>query len=181
MVHRKWTGRIALFCCCALLVCTRSLADASPSLFEQPWRWKDDHGETVTLSRWKGAPLVVTMFYTTCRFRCPMTLDKLREIEAAFTRHKQRANFALVTLDPRSDTVERLNDFKKVNRLPDETWHLLNGDDAQTRTLSRFLGIRPAYDDGHIDHQVRIAILDARGAVVRRFEGWTFDGEEATR
>jgi hypothetical protein len=32
-----------------------------------------------------------------------------------------------------------------------------------------------------VDHEVRIAIFDASGAMVRRLEGWDFDGEGAIR
>ena len=33
-----------------------------------------------------------------------------------------------------------------------------------------------AYDDGHIDHDVQIAVFDSAGRVVR-FAGWGFDAE----
>ena len=50
------------------------------SLFEHAWTWQDDHGESVAFSRFRGEPLVVTVVYTTCKVRCPMTLNKLRKV-----------------------------------------------------------------------------------------------------
>jgi len=39
--------------------------------------------------------------------------------------------------------------------------------------------VDPAYDTGHIDHEVRIAVLDGSGKMVRKFAGWSFDADEA--
>jgi protein SCO1/2 len=181
MIWRTSVKRAPVLLCVGMILFSgASFADSSP-LFSEPWRWKDEQGQTVTFSRWAGAPLVVTMFFTSCKYRCPRTVDKLHEIEAAFARSHQRAQFVLVTLDPRSDTPQRLDAFKKAAHLPAESWHLLSGDDADTRALGRFLAIHPAYDDGHVDHEVRIGIFDAEGNVVRRLEGWNYDGDEAIR
>jgi hypothetical protein len=40
------------------------------------------------------------------------------------------------------------------------------------------LGVRATYDDEHIDHDVRIAVFDARGRLVRDFAGWDFDADQ---
>lgn len=149
------------------------------SLFSRPWRWRDERDQVVALSKWAGAPLVVTMFFTSCKFRCPRTIDKLREIDAAFTRSHRQAQFVLVTLDPYHDTPDRLEAFKRTAHLPPDTWHLLSGDGADTRALSRLLTVHPAYDDEHINHEVRIGVFDAQGNPTRLLRGWGFDGEEA--
>jgi protein SCO1/2 len=147
---------------------------AETSLFSRPWTWTDDHGQAVTLSRWGGAPQVVTMFFRGCDLRCPLTLAKLHDVEAAFSRVGQPVQFVLVTLDPRNDTPERLADFKAARHLG-ETWHLLAGNNSDTQELGKLLGIHRTYDDLHIDHDVRIALIDADGRIVQMFEGWHFD------
>jgi protein SCO1/2 len=157
-----------------------SPAAPSSSLFERPWQWTDEHGELVTFSKWKGAPLVVSMFYRSCTTRCPLTLQKLQRIEAAFDRQRRSAQFLLVTLDPHNDTPSRLLAFKEGEHLSAVSWHLLNGDDAETRALEQFLELHAsANDEGHIDHEVRIAVFDADGRRVRSFRGWGFEDDEA--
>jgi protein SCO1/2 len=84
--------------------------------------------------------------------------------------------FLLVTLDPATDTPERLARFKRANDLP-ENWHLLTGNDEDTKRLARTLAVNAMRDEGHIDHDVRIAVLDAEGRVVKSFGGWDFDEE----
>jgi protein SCO1/2 len=163
-----------------LLHCGASVSHAeSVSLFQLPWRWQDEHGKAVTLSSWRGAPLVVTVTYTSCKLRCPMTTSKLKKLDAAFTKRGLRAHFVLVTLDPGNDTPDRLLDYKTSHRLPAETWHLLRGNEAQTKELSRFLGIRTLDDGSHIDHEVKIRIFDAAGLLTGSYDGWQFDEERA--
>ncbi len=59
---------------------------ASWSLGDPRWHFEDERGEPVTLAGLAGAPVVLTMFYTACRLRCPMTVAKVRKVEFAFRR-----------------------------------------------------------------------------------------------
>ncbi len=171
-----WAGLVAATF--ALLAAPASLA-IEGSLFEHAWQWQDDRGETVAFSRWRGEPLVVTVVYTTCKVRCPMTLNKLRKVEKAFTAKGMVAQFALVTLDPAHDTQEKLKAYKKSRHLADENWHLLNGGQAQTKELLAFLGIKALEDGSHIDHDTKIFVFDREGKAARSFEGWNFEDDKA--
>lgn len=139
--------------------------------------WTDERGAQVRLATWRGRPLVVTMIYRTCQFRCPMTLAKLRRVATAFREAGEPVEVVLVTLDPRNDTPARLADFKQAERLGD-AWHLLNGDDESTRALARFLRVHASNDDNHIDHDVKIAVFDGAGRFTTAFEGWDFAAED---
>jgi protein SCO1/2 len=140
----------------------------------------DDHGQRVALDSFRGAPVVVSTFFTSCTVRCPMTVEKLRELDAAFRRTGAPVSFVLVTLDPRTDTPERLGRYKRDHALPD-TWHLLSGTAPETHAVARYLGVNAAFDDGHIDHEVRVAIFDAKGALTQGYAGWTWDANAAAR
>jgi protein SCO1/2 len=164
-----------------LVGCAMALPPAQPpppNLFEHPWHWTDERGAAVALSRWQGMVLVVTAMFTSCTTRCPLTVEKLRALEEAFRRRGVQGEFVLVTLDPAVDDPARLLRFKERRHLP-SSWHLLRGTTEATRELGRMLGVRALYDDGHIDHDVRIAIFDGKGQLVRNFVGWDFDAEEA--
>jgi len=148
------------------------------SLYAAPWSFRDEQGAVVRLDRWRGSPLVVTAFYTSCPVRCPRTVLELKKADAALQRAGRRAPVVMVTLDPETDTPERLLRWKREQRLPDH-WHLLSGGRAETRALVRLLEVHPAYDAGHIDHDVKVVVFDGAGAVQRRFEGWDLDGVAA--
>ena len=139
--------------------------------------WRDETGRAVAIDDYKGAPFVVTEVYTSCQVRCPMTLDTLREMDAALQSRGVTASFVLVTLDPRTDTPERLQRWKRARNLS-ASYHLLSGSEEGARALARYLDVHAAYDQGHIDHDVQIALFDATGHQTRRYGGWSFDAAD---
>ena len=106
-----------------------------------------------------------------------MTIDKLRGIDEALRAHGQSAEFVLVTIDPDNDTRERLRRWKESRRLP-PSWHLLRGSKGDTIGFARWLQLNVARDSGHIDHDVKIAVLDPAGRLVARYAGWNFGNDE---
>ena len=163
---------------CAPASVSAGAVGATSVLFEPPWRWTDEQGTAVTFSQWRGDPIVVTAIFTSCTTRCPLTIEKLEKLDAALRKKGKRAQFALVTIDPQNDDPARLLRFKQSHHLP-ESWHMLRGGIEQTRDLCRMLGVHAIVDDSHIDHNVRIAIVDSTGQIVRNFAGWDFDEDRA--
>jgi protein SCO1/2 len=149
---------------------------ATPSLFAHPWTWTDDHGQAVTLARWRGHPLVVTAMFTQCKATCPRTMAKLRRVHDDFQRAGRAVEFVVITLDPENDTPQVLSRFKSSAGLP-ESWHLLSGNLADTRSLRDLLGIHVVDDGPHILHDGRIVIFDADGRPARAFEGYALGDE----
>jgi protein SCO1 len=169
-----WGVALAALVGCAQPRPTSPVERGPVALLDEPWVWTDEQGVSVSLGAWKGGPLVVTAFFTTCNTRCPLTVEKLHALDAALQKKGIVGTFALVTLDPQSDSVDRLRRFKESHGLP-PSWHMLTAGLEQTRALARSLGLRAMYDDGHIDHDVRIAVFDSTGRLVRNFAGWDFD------
>ena len=130
------------------------------------------------LASLRGTPFVLAPFFASCTVRCPLTIDKLRRFSAALERRHVDAPVVLFTLDPRNDDRARLERFKAARHLP-VSWRVLRGGLEETQALARALGVRAATDDAHIDHDVRIALFDARGQLVRSFGDWDFDDDEA--
>lgn len=144
------------------------------SLFHYPWVWTDEKGSSVTLARWRGETVVISVFFTTCRKTCPRTLQTLRKIEATFNRQNRAAEFVLITLDPTNDTPDALRDFKATERLP-SSWHLLAGSAPETRELTELLDIHVMDLDPHVVHEGKIVIFDSLGMPVQSFDS---SGEE---
>ncbi len=120
--------------------------------------------------------MVVTAAFTSCRETCPRTMRKLREIYTRFRRENRAAQFIIVTLDPATDTPDRLRAFKLEQRLP-ASWHLLTGPRAQTRELAQLLGIHLFDLDSHVMHDGAIMVFDEQGRGRRSFTGWNLDDE----
>ncbi len=138
----------------------------------------DDRGATVALSQFRGGPVVVSAIFTSCTVRCPMTVSKLRDVAAAYAKGGREVPIVVMTLDPKADTVARLRRFKESRSLPD-SWHFIRGSLEDTRALARWLEVHAAWDDAHVDHDVKIAVFDASGRLARGFSGWSFDADAA--
>jgi protein SCO1/2 len=132
-----------------------------PPLFAHPWVWRDEQGAPVRFEQWRGTPIVVTLFFTSCTSTCPLTIERLRRVTETFEREGRDATFVLVTLDPSNDTPEQLRRFKSSRQLPGR-WHLLQGDEAQVRELADLLQVH-VLDDAHVFHDARIVIFDRDG------------------
>ncbi len=140
--------------------------------------WQDENGRSVAIDDYRGSPFVVTEVFTSCEVRCPMTLEALRTMDRELQKRGVSASFVLVTLDPRTDTPERLRRWKATRDLP-PSFHLLSGTEEGARALARYLAVNAAYDQGHIDHEVGIALFDASGHETRRYGGWSIDADDA--
>jgi protein SCO1/2 len=187
LAMRRIQAVITLVLACTLSSCASPSsglprAESEPtqgeSLFARPWVWNDEQGAAVGFFKWRGTPLVVSAIYTSCTSTCPLTIEKLRKVDAAFRRKNRAVEFLLITLDPHTDTPDRLRRFKESSKLP-ERWHLLRGSDKETQELSRLLHVRAVFDDAHIIHDVRIAVFDEQGQLKRSFRGWTFQDDDA--
>lgn len=141
-------------------------------------RFTDEQGERGSFERWRGSTVVVATIYTSCTRICPLTVEQMRKVDAAYRRAGKRAEFVLVTLDPDSDTPERLRDFKSTRALPAE-WHLLRGSERATRDVTDLLGVHTIDMGSHVVHNATIAVFDPRGALVRAFDDLDFDPSAA--
>lgn len=138
-------------------------------MFGRPWVWTDETGAPVRFEAWRGTPIIVSMMFTDCTSACPMTIEKLRHATEALARDKRAATFVLVTLDPRNDTPEQLRRFKASRGLP-PAWHLLRGDETDTRELADLLQIH-LVENAHLFHETRIVVFGADGRLVGQLRG----------
>lgn len=141
-----------------------------PSIFNEPSRWKTESGQEVTFSHWKGQRLIVTMAYTSCRMTCPITMRRLKRVQAKLDEQGIQAEIIFVTLDPATDQSEKLASYKKSWGITRANWHFLNGTLENTRKLSRLLKIRFEDVGGHIVHDNKVVVLSELGAIDRSLD-----------
>ena len=126
----------------------------------RPVRWQDLHGK----------PRVVTMFYTSCRYVCPLAVDSLRAIERGLSEsERQQIGFVLISMDPARDTPEALAGVMTERRLEATRWSLLVPRAEDVRGLAGILGIRyRALSNGELNHTTTLVLLDAAGRTLAR-------------
>lgn len=90
----------------------------------------------------KGRIVVVTLFYTECTGMCPLTNQKLAEVQEQLGDAMGRDFFFVsVTLDPETDTPEVLKEYAKKFDAKDG-WYFLTGKKEDIETITYRLGQR---------------------------------------
>ena len=140
------------------------------SLYQLHLNLEPAAGASLPLASFKGRPLVVSMFYSTCTSVCPMlTLAMSRTAAALTPEERARTAFLLVSFDAERDTPAKLAEFQASHHLDPATFvvaHLAAGD---VRALAAALGIRyRQLPDGSFSHASIITLLDRAGVPVAR-------------
>lgn len=161
----------------ALLACT-AWAGVDPteaplprdSVYQLDARLVDQAGQRRAFRSLRGRPRVVTMFYTSCQYVCPLIVDRVRAIEKALSPlERARVGLVLITMDPKRDSPEALKRVMAERKLDVSNWTLLRPDPADLRALAGVLGVRyRELPDGEFNHTTALVLLDDEGRVVAR-------------
>ena len=130
----------------------------------------DQDGRDFPMDQQRGRPMLVSMFYTSCQFVCPMTIDALRATEAGLeARERERLNVLMVSIDPVHDTVTVLKRTADERHLDTARWRLARTDAATVRKLAAVLGIQyRALANGEFNHTTALILIDADGRIAGR-------------
>jgi protein SCO1/2 len=167
-------------CCDKELAPGPALSDGS--IYQVDSSWTNDAGAEVKLESLRGRPQVVSMFFATCQFTCPILVNDLKRAEAALPKNvRTNIGFLLVTFDADRDTPEALAVYRKIHGLP-ANWTLLRGGADDILEFSALLGIKYKKDlRGQFAHSNVITVLDAGGEIVRQIVGLNRDASETVK
>ena len=161
-------------CALAFVPAMAVAADAAPpdSLFRVEAPMTDARSHRFALSDRRGQPQIVSMFYTSCAFTCPMLIDSAKGVRAELDAgERARLAVTLVTLDPVRDTPARLAQTARERELDGPAWTLAAPSPRDVPVLAGLLGIRyRALANGDFNHTAALILLDAEGRIVARTE-----------
>jgi len=145
----------------------------------------DQDGKARPFSAFKGSTVVLTFIYTHCPLPqfCPLMDRQFQSIQkrvGATAALRDRVHLVTVSFDPANDTPEVLKAHARSLAADPDAWTFLTGDrDAIDRFAARFgvEVIRAQDDPGNITHNLRTAIIDPDGRLVKVYIGneWTPD------
>lgn len=140
------------------------------SVYQLPVALTDQAGREFRLDERRGRPMLVSMFYTSCQFVCPMLIESIRDAEKQLApAEREQVDVLLVTFDPEHDSVAVLKRTADERGVDPARWSLARTDPATTRKLASVLGIQyRALANGEFNHTTAILLLDAQGRVLAR-------------
>jgi protein SCO1/2 len=144
------------------------------SLYQAEAAFTTDTGRAFTLGELRGRPVVLTMFFASCGYACPLIVTDMQAIRAQLPAEaRDRARFVLVSFDVARDTPAVLAQYRAQRGL-DEQWVLLHGTDDAVRELAALLGVKYRQEaDGSFSHSNLITILNPQGEIVHQRTGLT--------
>ncbi|MBV8620814.1 MAG: SCO family protein [Curvibacter sp.] len=154
-------------------------AEASPphasdwpgdSVYQLRLSLTDQNGRAFDMDSLGGAPVLVSMFYTSCEFVCPMLVDTMRNAQAQLSAQERgRLQMLLVSIDPARDTVAVLQHTAQERELDAAQWRLARTEAPAVRKLAAVLGIQyRALPNGDFNHTTALILLDSQGRIVAR-------------
>jgi protein SCO1/2 len=142
------------------------------SLYQAEAGFTTDAGKPFTLGELRGRPVVLTMFFTSCGYACPLLVSDVEVIRGKLPAElRDRAALVLVSFDTVRDTPAALADYRAKRGLDDQ-WTLLHGSADSVREIAALLGVKYQLTaDGMFSHSNLITILNAEGEIVHQRTG----------
>ncbi len=139
--------------------------------------FRNARGEPVSLSAFRGAPLVVNMVFTACVESCPIIVQTLYSAVEVAQDSLGQDSFAVVTVgfDSDSDTPARMRAFAMSQGVDLPNWHFLSGDAETMQRLVDTLGFLYVPSPRGFDHLAQTSVIDATGRVYRQVYGAEFE------
>ena len=143
------------------------------STYQLSYELTDHDGARVKLASFRGEPVLLTMFYGTCKSACPMLIADLKRVEKAIPAElRGKVRVLLVSFDPDRDTPASLKALGAAHQVDLSRWRFLVATPDAVRDLAAVLGIKYRFTpDGEINHSSVITLLDREGRIVHQLDG----------
>ncbi len=117
-------------------------------------------GKTVKSEDLLGQPYVVSFFYSTCPSICVQQNQKLKELQDAF--EGEGVRFVAISVDPETDTPERLREYAARFGADENQWLFMTGDLTYIRRIGAEVYRQHADKQVHTE---RFILVDASGEI----------------
>jgi len=133
------------------------------------FQFTERDGRTVRLAELEGKVFVLNFFFGNCPGTCRILNSKVAELHKKFG--PEGARFVSVTIDPSSDTPEKLAAYAKPFGA-DENWWFVTGPLENTQDLGRSLHLSAVGRDetGNLTHTDHIVVFDRAGVMRGKYD-----------
>ncbi len=137
----------------------------------------DTEGRTVTLSDYRGKPLLISLIYTGCTDVCPTLIESLYPVVqvAREALGEESLNVVTIGFDTRNDTPARLRSFARTRGIDLPNWKFLSSDEESLDALAKSVGFGIYTRAGRFDHLAQVSLIDAKGRVSQQIYGAVFE------
>ena len=95
----------------------------------------DQNGDTVTAADLRGTPWVASFIFTRCAGACPLLVKEVYDLNKSVAGVDVR--FVTITVDPETDTVEKMRRYAEIYDAQPPRWLFLTGEKSEVYRLIR--------------------------------------------
>lgn len=164
----------------SFLLCVATLATAAQpavalpgdSVYQLSLPLTDSQGQTRDWRTLRGKPRLMSMFYTSCQYICPLIVESGKAIERQLSpAQQQRLGIVLISMDPARDNPAALKKVMDRRKLDASRWMLATPPADDVRAVAGVLSIRyRQLADGGFNHSSALILIDANGRILARTE-----------
>jgi len=150
------------------------------SIYNLPSQWTTQDGKNIELKSLRGNVLVMVMIYTTCKAACPRLVADMRNIESKLDKTtKKNVKLILVSIDPVTDTPQKLKSFAIANKMNQDPWIFLRSTEDNTREFAAVLAVNyKQISPMEFSHSNIISVFNPSGELIYQQEGLGVDNDK---
>jgi len=159
---------------CAACTCHAATEQArqlpSDSVYQLDVVLTNQNGREFALADLRDQPVLIAMFYTSCKYVCPLIVDAMLRIDRVLVAEdKSKVHLVLVSFDSERDSPQALKELAARRHLDAARWTLARADAVTVRKLAAVLGVQyRATTNGEFNHSSVITLLDRQGRIAAR-------------
>jgi protein SCO1/2 len=149
------------------------MPSAPGSIYNLEAALTDQSGTSHGLDRYRGHPVLITMFYGSCPMACPLLIDTLRATERVLSAQERRQlRVLMISIDPQRDTTVALQELATKRHINGAQWTLARADEKTVRKIAAVLNIQyRKLPNGEFNHSSVITLLSATGEIEAQSTG----------
>ncbi len=143
----------------------------------QDYKFYDSQGRPVSLSKYQGRPLLISMIFTSCHHVCPAITKHLAAAVDAAREVLAEDSFQVITVgfDTAVDTPDAMRMFAARQNVDDPNWDFLSASADTVSELVENIGFVYFPSPRGFDHINQVTVVDRDGVVYRQVYGAAFE------
>ncbi len=132
----------------------------------------EQNGKTISLNNLAGKPLLVSMFYSSCPYMCPLIIDTAKAVQHELSaQEREKLGVLMISIDPKIDTPKVLQALMIKRKLDSKQWILARADENDVRAIAALLNVRyRELEGGDFNHTSVLILIDSQGRIIARTE-----------
>jgi len=129
---------------------------------------EDQLGKITGLDRYRGNPVLITMFYASCPHVCPLLISTIQLTESKLSiEERSKLRVLTISIDPDRDTPALLRETMQRHSVDSNRWSMVRSAPGDLRSIAGVFGVKyKQLPDGEFNHTTRIVLLDGDGTML---------------